>query len=246
MKLNENVNQIVSELASISRKGPIEARGKGPSAVGMTLLAELGIPYETKRKPNKNGIVVSARRGTKAHAPNRVNLFAKVPNWKISDVNSSAEILERYGYDRDGERRLNCTVSAREPNTQGLKLWVDRANAMLHEHYCSETGEHAFASWYLSDLQEKLAANHPETIWVSARATKSGEQESFHYRYATYSGAARVELLPELISQGTITMDHLINNEKGKVTEKGPLFKIKPTNLRLLFLEYKVYDLMSL
>lgn len=39
-----------------------------------------------------------------------------------------------------------------------------------------------------------------------------------------------------LLEQGEITMDHLIKrNAKGRVSEKGPLFKIKAASLDLLF-----------
>ena len=39
-----------------------------------------------------------------------------------------------------------------------------------------------------------------------------------------------------LVDQGIITLDHLIKrNSAGKVVEKGPLFKINPKGLNLLF-----------
>ena len=48
------------------------------------------------------------------------------------------------------------------------------------------------------------------------------------------------------MEQGIITMDHLIKRKDmtGKTTEKGPLFKIKPQHLELLFPEPRYYNLI--
>ena len=49
----------------------------------------------------------------------------------------------------------------------------------------------------------------------------------------------------QLLDEGIITMDHLIKrkNKTGAAAEKGPLFKINPKNLMLLFPESKIYNL---
>ena len=48
-----------------------------------------------------------------------------------------------------------------------------------------------------------------------------------------------------LIDQGIITVDHLIKrNAKGRVSEKGPLFKIKPAGIELLFPPSESYKLI--
>ena len=48
-----------------------------------------------------------------------------------------------------------------------------------------------------------------------------------------------------LIDQGIITLDHLIKrNTNGKVVEKGPIFKIKPSVLDLLFPPSEKYNLI--
>ena len=49
-----------------------------------------------------------------------------------------------------------------------------------------------------------------------------------------------------LIAEGVITMDHLIKRDaKGRVSEKGPLFKIFPQDLDRLFSEEAEYFLHS-
>lgn len=49
-----------------------------------------------------------------------------------------------------------------------------------------------------------------------------------------------------LIEQGIITLDHLIKrNSNGRVVEKGPLFKIKPKGMNLLFPPSEKYCLVE-
>ncbi len=244
--LSENANRLLLELSTIAKRGPIKSVAIGAPAVGITLLQELGISYQSTRKPTKHGIVVTARRGTKQRDPNRVNLFASVPNWEISPVKSSAELLDRFGYLRNDERRLNCSVRTGEPNPQGLILRVNAAQGLLEEWVVSENGEQLAVAWKLDWLLKKLEISHPETIWVTAQTSEHNGIEYFHYRYASHSSAARVELFPELIKEGTITVDHLIRKKNGKVVEKGPLFKIKPRNIPLLFPEHHSFDLLSM
>ena len=48
-----------------------------------------------------------------------------------------------------------------------------------------------------------------------------------------------------LVDQGIITLDHLIKrNSNGKVVEKGPIFKIKPKGIDLLFPPNEKYKLI--
>jgi hypothetical protein len=54
-----------------------------------------------------------------------------------------------------------------------------------------------------------------------------------------------VERLANLLDEGTITVDHLIESVSGRTREKGPLFKIAPSNMQMLFGELKKLDLLS-
>ncbi|WP_299636409.1 MvaI/BcnI family restriction endonuclease [uncultured Ruegeria sp.] len=244
--LSVEAKKLIEELAQVSLKGPIKAVGHGATSVGMTLLKEMGIDYQSTRKPTKYGIVVSARRGSRSFDPHRVNLFAAVPDWDISPLKSSAQILNKYGYLRSGEKKLYCSVRAGQPNPQGLVLRHNRVEDSLEEWAVVEGREEHVASWRMERLKARLSASHPETIWVSASSSTLGGVEYFHYRHASHSSAARVELLPELICEGTITLDHLISKKNGRVTEKGPLFKIRPRNIPLLFPGNSFFDLLSM
>jgi len=239
--------ELIKALAEIASRGPVPAIGTGDTAVGMTLLSLLGIPYSSVSKPAFKGISISARRGTKAKDINRVNLFAKVPDWTISQCKSSREIVERFGYDRDGGRKLYCTVRSRQANAQGLRLEIDRDAGRLNEVFdCKGQPSVPVAAWKLSVLEKKLAESHRASAWIVAVPSRRGEQELFHFRYATFTSSPRVSEFANLVDQGTVTMDHLIFLQGTQATEKGPLFKIKPENASALFPTKTSVDLLTL
>lgn len=230
------VEELFGLLAELASAGPIPAVREGSTAVGMTLLQALGIPHQSKRKPNYKGVVVNARRRM-ASREHRVNLFAKVPDWSLSDCKSSGEIVSQYGDDaEDGGKRLFCTVSARRANSHGLKLAVDAACEHLVESFIDEQGNSKeVARWSLDTLKDRLVQTHPATIWVVANSSKSPDGEMFHYRYAEYTGPPNTDVFAELLAAGTVTVDHLILKNSSGTKEKGPLFKLKPSNISMLF-----------
>jgi len=245
--LEGNKLVVAEALAEIARHGPVASTGKGDMAVGKTLLDLLGVPQATNNKPKFKGFVLTARRSGRAEG-NRVNLFAMVPDWKISACKSSQEIVDEYGYDRDGGRKLYVSVRARRPNPQGLFLELDRASGLLRER-CVRTDSNdpaEVAAWRLDVLKARLAQRHPASAWITANVERRDGEEYFHYRYVQFTDEPRLNRLPELIEQGTVTMDHLIFSSDGRTVEKGPLFKIRPDNVRALFPESPRYDLMRL
>lgn len=239
--------EVAEAIAEISRRGPVKAHARGDMAVGKTLMDLLGMSQETATKPRFKGMVLTARRQAPNGAGNRVNLFAMVPDWKISACKSSEEIAAKYGYDRDGGRKLYVTVGSRGRNTRGLFLEVDHAAQLLRErHRESSSRTRDVAAWHLDDLKGRLLDRHPASAWIVANVSRKDGEEYFHYRYIQFTDTPRAEFLPKLIEQGTVTLDHLILTKDGRTVEKGPLFKIKPENVRALFPESPRYDLMAI
>ena len=240
--------EVAIALAKISRLGPVRSTGKGDMAVGKTLLDLLGIQQATARKPTFHGMALTARRNSgRAGSSNRVNLFAMVPDWKLSACKSSEEIAERYGYDRNGGRKLYVSVRCGRPNAQGLFLEVDRACGLLREKHLAEKGSaDDVATWKLAVLQDRLLQRHPASAWITVNVTRREGQEYFHYRFIQFTDQPQVNRLADLLDQGMVTMDHLILSRDGRTVEKGPLFKIRPDNVRALFPESPRFDLMEM
>jgi hypothetical protein len=222
------------------------AIGSGDKAVGLTLMKALGLTQTSSRKVAICGVVIGARRFRSRSNQNRVNLFARVPDWNLSSCKSSRELAGKYGYVEDGKQKLFCTLSARRPNSQGLQLRVSDDGEHLEEVWHGRGAPTPVATWRMSDLKQRLLESHPESLWVAATTVRRFGHEFFHYRHASYVGRPKPGMLGALLRAGTVTVDHLISEESGRFIEKGPLFKLKPDNFATLFGAVSEIDLMEL
>lgn len=239
---NHIADELLGLLRKIARSGPIPSLLNADTSVGRTLETALGIPINSSKQPDYKGIELKSFRNNKE---NRKNLFAQVPNWDLSKFKSSEEILNAFGYWRDDDFKLYCTVSAKSNNSQGLSLKVDTDIEQLLENSIDPTIGN-FAVWTLEKLHERLLEKHKETFWVSATSLFIDGKEHFQYIAAEHTKSPIISQFDILLDQGIITLDHLIKrNQKGKVVEKGPLFKIRPNSLDLLFPPSKTYNLLN-
>lgn len=227
-------------LRKIASSGPIPSLVAADTSVGRTLETALGIDINSSKQPDYKGIELKSFRSSRK---NRKNLFAQVPDWSLSKFKSSAEILDAFGYHRKDDFKLNCTVSAITQNSQGLSLRLDSDIKQLIENSDNpEIGD--FVVWTLDKLHKRLLQKHRETFWVEAESTSIDGIEHFQYSIVEHTKKPIVSQFDLLIDQGIITLDHLIKrNSRGAVVEKGPLFKIKPSGLDLLFPPSEKYNL---
>ncbi len=210
--------------------------------VGRLLEELLGIKANSSKAPDYKGIELKASRRTRS---TRQTLFAKVPDWSISHCKSSAEILDVFGYERNMKylRQLRCTVSAKGPNSQGLFLALEGASNRLLEA-SSLPSYPKVAYWEMEALQKALLTKHRETFWVSAACKQATGYQIFKYEHVLHTRAPMASALPTLLELGTITVDHLIARDlNGRVSERGPLFKIGRKDFDLLFPPGTLYSL---
>ncbi|MDI1355809.1 MAG: MvaI/BcnI family restriction endonuclease [bacterium] len=239
---NEVADELLVLLNKIGAKGPVPAMLKADTAIGRTLETLLGIDINSSKKPDYKGIELKSYRDKRG---NRKNLFAQVPDWSLSKFKSSSEILNAFGYSRGDDFKLYCTVSALVRNSQGLKLKMDSDISQLIENSDkSSIGD--FVVWGLETLHKRLLEKHNETFWIAADSITIGGQEHFQYKKVEHTKKPIVSQFDILLEQGIITLDHLIKRKPtGSVVEKGPIFKIKPNALDLLFPPSKSYSLLS-
>jgi hypothetical protein len=241
-KVNAIANELLMKLRKIAQGGAIPSMVDADTSVGRTLETALGIDINSSKEPDYKGIELKSFRSNRG---NRKNLFAQVPDWDLSQFKSSAEILDNFGYWREQDFKLYCTVSTLTRNSQGLTLRMDTDIKQLFENSDKpKIGD--FVVWTLDKLHSRLLEKHRETFWVEAKSTVINGKEHFLYTEVEHTKKPIPSQFDILVEQGVITLDHLIKrNSKGKVVEKGPLFKIKPTGLDLLFPPSEHYNLIE-
>ena len=236
--------ELLSKLKEIASRGLIPAETIGDTAIGRTLETALGIAINSSKEPDYKGIELKSYRRTSAGRANRKNLFAQVPTWSISKLKSSREILDTFGYPAGEDFKLYCTVSTQSRNSQGLMLKLDQDKDILFEN--SDRQElKDFVAWEMDILRQRLKEKHNETFWVAAESVRKNGQEFFQYKKVLHTKKPIVSQFDILLDQGDITLDHLIKrNAKGKVSEKGPLFKIAHSSIEMLFPPSQTYNLI--
>lgn len=239
---NEVADELLILLNKIASKGPVPAMLNADTAIGRTLETLLGIDINSSKKPDYKGIELKSYRDKKG---NRKNLFAQVPDWNLSKFKSSAEILNNFGYNRGQDFKLYCTVSALVRNSQGLTLKLDsKINQLLENSDNVNIGD--FISWNLETLHNRLLEKHNETFWIAADSIMLDNKEHFQFKKVEHTKKPIVTQFDILLEQGIITLDHLIKRKpNGSVVEKGPIFKIKPNSLDLLFPPSQSYSLLT-
>lgn len=236
-KVNVAADELLARFREISKHDLI-GDVKADTAVGRAIETALGIQANSSRSPDFKGIEIKASRSNKR--TRKDNLFAKVPDWEISTYKGSKELLDRFGYMRGAENKLNCTVSAGTPNSQGLFLKL--ADEMLQERFCKGEGaEEPVCVWRLRTLHESLMEKHRETFWVKVQALKSATVETFRVIGVTHTSRPSTFNFDALLETGDITVDHTIKRIPGKDTAKdrGYLFKVEESKKDQLFLGQK-------
>lgn len=234
--------ELLDKLQILSKQGALKSIRSGDTGIGMTIEQALGISANSSPYPDYKGIELKSARLNKAS--NRSTLFAQVPDWSISRLKSSKEIVDKYGYQRGNDLKLYCTLSANKYNPQGLGFDIDFNNDILHEVHDQDGN---VASWLGQTLRNKLLEKHRETFWIKADTNTIEGDEYFSLKSVTHTKNPLTSQFLLLMEQQIITMDHLIKRKDttGKTTEKGPLFKINPRHLNLLFpapIEYQIND----
>ena len=226
---NSIAEELLNQLKQLAKK-PFAAMRKGDTAIGYTLESKLGIEANSSKQPDYHGIELKSGRGSKT----RTTLFAQVADWNHSPCKRSAEILNKYGYERGDDFKLYCTICTQRENPQGLSFIYDQIKDELQEWY-NKTD--LVAVWPGELLRSRLKEKHTETFWVEAKSEIINGIEHFQLLSVTHTKSPIVSQLLPLINSGVITMDHLIkkSGKTNRVSEKGPLFKINKRDLELLF-----------
>ena len=238
-------DELLNKMIQIHQMGFIKSVGIGHKAIGETLESILGIQPNASRNPDYKGIELKVSRSSK----NRSNLFSKTPNWKLSRLKGTKDILNERGVysEEDSRIALYNTLKANTPNSHNMLLRVDEENDFLRQNYISESKEINDVLWLIGDLKKSLLTKHPKSFWVKADIDIRNDWEYFKYNKITYTHSPNPNFFIPLIEAKVITVDYLMHfKESGRARDHGYLFKILPENLKKLFPKPKDFDLSLL
>ncbi len=244
--INDNIfDELLDKMIQIHRMGFIKSVGIGDKAIGETLENILGIKPNASKNPDYKGIELKSSRSSK----NRVNLFSKVPNWKLSRLKGTKDILNERGVysEKDNRIGINHTIKANKSNSYNMLLRIEEENDFLRQNYISESGEIEDTLWLISDLKKSLLRKHPKSFWVKADIDIRNSWQYFKYNKITYTHSPNPNFFIPLIEAQIITVEYLMHfKENGAARDHGYLFKILPENLEKLFLKPQEFDLSLL
>jgi len=244
---SEVANELFSKLRDISDKGFVNTLRVGDTGIGYTLETLLRINANSSREPDYKGIEIKTSRKNKQKS-GRTTIFSKTPNWNISRLKGSKDILYERGRFNERKKRIQLfhEFSAIKTNSYGMRLEIGEPYELLHQIYLEEKRVQKDVTWEIADLKDRLYKKHRETFWVTAETIgKSGDlNEKFRYSSITHTGNVDVGSFPILIELGVITLDYTIAEKSpGVAKDQGYLFKINSKDLNLLFTSVKHYDL---
>lgn len=247
---NSDLNECLNLLKNIMHKNILSVSPfkSHPKDVGDTLEKCLNIkPNSDKHADFNDKIEIKGKRKGKN---SKDTLFSMVPNWSISNIPSSSEMILNYGYPSTKKNHLGyidlfVTVS-NEPNNQGLYLYVDEDNEVLIQKHKSKDGIITdLCIWSFDDLKDRLNLKHPETLWVLANETTINDKIYFKYEQVQHTKSPIFNSFLLLISKGIITFDWRgrIKPDGTGYKDKGHCFRLKPKYRDLLFGELEILKL---
>jgi hypothetical protein len=236
--------ELLAKLRLVGERGYVPTQRPGDTGVGYTLETLLGIKCNSSKAPDYKGIEIKAgRRGS--HLKNRTTILSQVPDWKISRLKGSGEILRERGRFNAAKNRVQLfhEVCASKPNSYGLFLELG-SEPVLHQSWTDGANKVRDATWKFETLFSRLAQKHGQTFWVKADSRGRGDGEEFHYAAARYTSGVSEAKLPMLLEAGVITLDYTIKETStGGAKDQGYLFKIRQADLPLLFKSPVTFEL---
>lgn len=244
---NNIVDELIGKLSVIKEKGWIESvnlTGKvNPRDAGDTLEREVGIEANNLVSPDYMGEIEIKTKVSKTGTSD--TLFSCVPNWDISEIKTSREMILKYGYPSRKEKYsgyldLYVTVN-NKPNNQGLYLENIDDEYLLAQNYFKEGVNAETCKWEYSNLKSRLLSKHPKTVWIVAEHKKIDGINYFYYHKLEFTQNPIFSQFLLLISQGDLTFDWRgrVKPDGTGYKDKGHAFRLKPKKRHFLFGETK-------
>lgn len=197
-----------------------------PKDAGDTLESKLGIKANSLISADYKGKVeLKTKLDT---STTKDTLFSMVPDWSISEIPSSPEMILTYGYPTNKPKKypdfidLYVTVS-NVPNNQGLFMTVDYKNELIIQKHRDLLGNEVdVCCWNFKDVKSRLESKHPKTMWIVAESCELSDKIHFRYYQVELTQNPIFTEFLRLIEEGHVTYDW-----RGRVKSDGTKYKDK-------------------
>lgn len=237
--LSTFATELLELMRGVTDKGYVRTLRPGDTGVGFTLETLLGISANSSKSPDYKGIEIKSGR-KRSQKSGRTTVFSQVPNWQISRLKGTKEILFARGRFHQIKQRMQLfhEFSTTKFNSYNMKLELDLDHELLHQICIDDDVAVRDVTWELPTLKRRVLEKHKETFWVTAISRgKSGDvDEEFLYSEIKHTGDVDPSVFPTLLETGVITLDYTIKESKpGVAKDQGYLFKMSSKDLDLLF-----------
>lgn len=229
-------DELLGKFRSVSGEW-FESEVFADTGIGRTIESFLGITMNSEKTPDYKGIELKSHREKRSSSKNV--LFTQAPDWDISTCKSGREIVDLYGYFKDGRKTYHNTVQCSPPNSQMLFLNIDQIKALL-ELQAQKRRVEDVVVWQLMKLHNRLLTKHHETFWIEVENVINDRKEYFRYKEIEHTKNPNVGQFDVLLEQNMITVDLLLCRNKGGDTYS---FKIKKKGMPLLFPDSVIYTI---
>lgn len=249
--IDKNVEDLISRIRTLNEKIWIPSMNEGRAAdkdVGVTLENALNLPINSLKTADFLGEIELKCKRTKSKTRN--NLFAQVPDWKLSALDAASDYLLKYGIESEkhpGYKTLYVTVRANPPNPQGFFFDFDYNNGYLLQNCLVGNDAHHMCTWTFEKLKSRLYEKHPKTLWIEADEEVIDGKTHFRYHAAKLTQRPVFGAFLNLVGSSEITMDwtHRVLPDRTKYNDHGNLFKIPTKSRSKLFSKTEVIKIIE-
>lgn len=213
--------EIKKSLISLSNKGFIKSKRKGPTGIGYLLELELGLSETNIPIPDIGGRVEI--KSTRKNSNSLITLFTFNRGvWRVKQ----SELIEKYGYmDEKGRKALYSTVSYLTPNQQYFYYELDlNKNLVILKNKLSDQ---IIAEWSIFVIAGKFMTKLDRLLLIFADSKNINNEEYFHFNEAYLLEQPTPENFINAFNKNLILIDirmHL--KHTGNVRNHGTGFRI--------------------
>ncbi len=212
---DEALEELLSHFDRIREIGPIKTLREGDTGIGYTFETLIGIEENNDKNADFKGIEIKCKRKKDTGKGGKINLFQQSPEWKNKTSNRNLiRIIGQPG--EDGFYRCHSQVT---PKINNLGLWLDMsapAEINLFKNISN------LGRWPHKTLEKRLMEKHSRAVFIKAKVTGKGKNQSFHYNELIYCERPLIKNFTDLVEERRIVFEFTMSEKNnGAVRNHG-------------------------